>query len=108
MEDQGNQPPPVPPEQPAVPPAPPTQLIVPPAQLGQLPPLNWSHFKPDFAGKPDEDAEVHLLRKNDWKDTHVAQEVVKVQTFCLMLVGEARFWHESLRTIAVNWNSLQA
>ena len=28
-------------------------------------PLNWSHFKPEFSGKPDEDAEAHLLRKND-------------------------------------------
>ena len=27
--------------------------------------LNWSHFKPDFSGKP-EDAEAHLLRTNDW------------------------------------------
>ena len=22
--------------------------------------LNWSNFKPEFSGKPDEDAEVHL------------------------------------------------
>ena len=32
--------------------------------------LNWSHFKPDFLGKPEEDAEVHLLRTNDWMTTH--------------------------------------
>ena len=25
--------------------------------------LNWSNFKPEFSGKPDEDAEVHLLCK---------------------------------------------
>ena len=31
--------------------------------------LNWSHFKPDFSGKPEEDAEVHLLRTNDWMTT---------------------------------------
>ena len=24
--------------------------------------LNWSHFKPDFSGKPKEDVEAHLLR----------------------------------------------
>ena len=24
-------------------------------------PLNWSNFKPEFSGKPEEDAEAHLL-----------------------------------------------
>ena len=23
--------------------------------------LNWSNFKPEFSGKPEEDAEAHLL-----------------------------------------------
>ena len=23
--------------------------------------MNWSHFKPEFSGKPEEDVEVHLL-----------------------------------------------
>ena len=23
--------------------------------------LNWSNFKPEFSGKPDKDAEAHLL-----------------------------------------------
>ena len=32
--------------------------------------MNWSHFKPEFSGKPDEDVEVHLLRTNDWMTTH--------------------------------------
>ena len=27
--------------------------------------LNWSHFKPEFSGKPDEDAEAHLLHTYD-------------------------------------------
>ena len=36
----------------------------------QRPQFNWSHFKPRFAGKPEEDAEAHLLRTNDWMDTH--------------------------------------
>ena len=27
--------------------------------------LNWSNFKPEFSGKSDEDAEVHLLSSND-------------------------------------------
>ena len=30
-----------------------------------IPSLNWSHFKPKYSGKPDEDAEAHLLRMND-------------------------------------------
>ena len=34
------------------------------------PQLNWSHFKPEFAGKPKEDAEAHLLRTNNWMDMH--------------------------------------
>ena len=28
--------------------------------------LNWSHFKPEFSGKPDEDGEAHLLCTNDY------------------------------------------
>ena len=43
----------------------PVVLVVP-----QRPQLNRSHFKPKYAGKPDEDVEVHLLRVNDWMDTH--------------------------------------
>ena len=27
--------------------------------------LNWSNFKPEFSGKPEEDAEAHLLCSND-------------------------------------------
>ena len=45
------------------PPAPPAQQVVPPAQPGPLPQLNWSLFKPEFAGKPDEDAESHRNMK---------------------------------------------
>ena len=38
--------------------------------------LNWSHFKPEFAGKPDEDVEAHLLRTYGWMDTHAFPEGV--------------------------------
>ena len=69
--------------------------------------LNWSHFKPEFSGKPGDDAEAHLLRKNDWMETHNFPEVVKVQRFCLTLTGEVRLWYESLRPIVVNWQGLQ-
>ena len=77
---------------PQPPPASPVQPIVLPAQPGPIPWLNWSHFKPEFAGKPDEDAEAHLLRMNDWMDNHAFQGGVKVHRFCLTLVGEAMLW----------------
>ena len=32
-------------------------------------------------------------------DTHEFPDQVKVQRFCLTLVGEARLWYESLRPI---------
>ena len=34
-------------------------------QVQHMPQLNWSHFKPEFSGKPEEDAEAHLLTTND-------------------------------------------
>ena len=39
-------------------------------------------------------------------ESHAFPEGIKVQRFCLTLVGEARLWYESLRPIAVNWNGL--
>ena len=41
-------------------------------------------------------------------DTHAFPEGVKVQRFCVSLVGEARLWYESLRPIALDWNGSQA
>ena len=70
-------------------------------------PLNWSHFKPKFSGKPDKDAEAHLLRTNDWMDTHRFQDNDKVQKVWLTLTGKARLWYESLRLINVDWLGLQ-
>ena len=55
--------------------------------------LNWSNFRPEISGKPDEDAEVHLLHSNDWKKAHHFVKGVKVQRFCLTLLGEARLWY---------------
>ena len=69
--------------------------------------LNWSHFKPEYSGKPDKDVEAHLLRMNNWMDTHKFPDQVKVQRFCLTLVGEARLWNKSLRLINVDWAGLQ-
>ena len=61
----------------------------PPEQWGQqIVHLSWSHFKPEFSREPDEDAEAHLLCTNDWMTTHHFVEGVKVQRFCLTLLGE--------------------
>ena len=38
--------------------------------IQQIPHLNWLHFKPEFSGKPEEDAEAHLLRMNNWMNRH--------------------------------------
>ena len=83
---------------PVQPPGPPDQII------NQMPQLNWSYFKPEFSGEPEEDVEVHLLRTNDWMETH---NFTEVQRFCLTLTGEARLWYESLRLIVVDWMGLQ-
>ena len=40
-------------------------------------------------------------------ETHAFPEAVKVQRFCLTLVGEARLCYELLRSIPVDWNILQ-
>ena len=69
--------------------------------------MNWSHFKPEFSGKPDKDVEAHLLRTNDWMTTHDFPETVKVQRFCLTLVGEARNWYATLEPVAMMWPELQ-
>ena len=69
--------------------------------------LNWSHFKPEFSGKPGEDAEAHLLCTNDGMTAHHFVEGVKVQRFCLALLGEARLWYQSLEPINIHWQRLQ-
>ena len=61
--------------------------------------LNWSNFKPELSGKPDRDAEAYLLHTNDWMNVLHFVEGVKVQRFCLTLLGEARLWYHSLGLI---------
>ena len=41
------------------------QVQQPAHQTQQVVHLNWSHFQPEFSGKPQEDAEAHLLRPNN-------------------------------------------
>ena len=113
--------PPAPQPLPVMPPSPPEQLPVPPVQPilppaqsiptqpfqpAPMPQLNWSYVKPEVAGKPDENAKAHLLRTNDWMDTHAFPEGLQVQCFCLTIIGEARAWYESLRPINVDCNGL--
>ena len=38
---------------------------------------------------------------------HKFPEAVKVQRFCLILIGEVRLWYKSLRPIVVDWQCLQ-
>ena len=40
------------------------------SQIVHQPALNWSHFKPEFSGRPEEDVEAHLLlQMTGWKPT---------------------------------------
>ena len=56
-------------------------------------------MNPKFSGKPEEDAEAHLLHSNDWMNAHCFNDDVKVQRFCLTLLGEARLWFHSLEPL---------
>ena len=70
------------PQAPDIPaPSPPPAPQQPTQEAQQMPHLNWSYFKPEILGKPKEDAEVHLLRTNDWMNTHQFQESLKEQGF---------------------------
>ena len=70
--------------------------------------INWSNFKPEFSGKPEEDAEAHLLHSNDWMNAHHFGKDTKVQRFCLTLLGEARLWYHSLEPFGdTTWAHLQ-
>ena len=71
--------------------------------------LNWSHFRPEFSGKPNKDAEAHLMRTVDWMTSHDFPEDEKVRRFCLTLMGEARFWYVTLNVQQqqLYWEGLQ-
>ena len=71
--------------------------------------LNWSHFRPEFLGKPKEEAEAHLLRTMYWMTNHDFPEGQKVRRFCLTLMGEARLWHATLNVQQqmLTWAGLQ-
>ena len=56
-------------------------------------------LNPEFSGKPEEDAEAHLLHSNDWMNVHHFDEDIKVQRFCLTLLGKAILWYQSLEPL---------
>ena len=68
---------------------------------------NWIGKKPEFSGKPEEDAESHLLSTRDCMEAHNFPEEVKFRHFCLTLIGEARLWYESLALLDDDWPALQ-
>ena len=95
---------PVVPAQPAPVQPVPIGLVVPAPQVFYQ---NWIGKKPEFSGKPDEDAESHLLSTRDWMEAHNFPNEVKVRCFCLTLIGEARLWYESLAPLDDDWPALQ-
>ena len=82
----------------------PIGLVVPAPQVFYQ---NWIGKKPEFSGKPEEDAESHLLSTRDWIEAHNFPNEVKVRHFCLILIGEARLWYESLAPLDDYWPALQ-
>ena len=60
--------------------------------------LSWSNFKPEFSGKPEEDAEAHLLCSNDWMNAHHFDEDIKVQRFC-HTIGRSKIMVSIARTL---------
>ena len=50
---------------------------------------------------------AHILKTNDWMETHNFPDDTKVRRFCLTLTGEARLWYESIRPIEMDWDALQ-
>ena len=68
---------------------------------------NWIGKNPEFSGKPEEDAESHLLSTRDWMEAHNFPEGDKVRCFHLTLIGEARLWYELLAPLDDDWPALQ-
>ena len=68
---------------------------------------NWIGKKPEFSGKPEEDAESHLLSTRDWMEAHNFLEGEKVRRFRVTLIGEARLWYELLAPLDNDWSTLQ-
>ena len=65
----------------------PAGIVVPAPQVVYQ---NWIGKKPEFSGKPEEDAESHLLSTRDWMEAYNFPNEVKVRRFHLTLTGEAQ------------------
>ena len=83
-----------------------------PAPVGVMPTpqifyQNWIGKKLEFSGKPEKDAESHLLSMRDWMDVHNFPEGEKLRHFQVTLKGEARLWYESLAPLDNDWPTLQ-
>ena len=49
-----------------------------------------------------------MLQSNDWMEAHRFDEDIRVQRFCLTLLGEARLWYQSLEPLGdTTWPQLQ-
>ena len=68
--------------------------------------MNWSYFKPNLLGKPEEDPEAHLLKIVDWMDTNNFNANQRVR-FPLTLEGEGRLQYQSIHPFQCNWGELQ-
>ena len=62
---------------------------------------------PKFKGKVDEDAEVHILKVEDWFVDTDLRESDKVKEFCKTLEGESRLWYESQEVATFSWRELK-
>ena len=82
----------------------PAGMVVPTPQIIYQ---NWIGKKPEFSGKPEEDAESHLLNTRDWMEKHNFPEGEKVRCFRITLIGKARLWYESLAPLDNDWPALQ-
>ena len=65
----------------------PAGMVVPAPQIIYQ---NWIGKKPEFSGKPEEDAESHLLSTRDWKEAHNFPGGDKVRCFHLTLISSIR------------------
>ena len=60
----------------------------------------------DFLAMLEEDPQAHILRLIDWINTHNFAEGQRVQTFPIILAGEARLWYQSIYLFQGKWEEL--
>ena len=71
-------------------------------------PASNAHVRcPIFSVKPDENAESHLLHRNDWMNYQGIGEEGKCARFHLTLAGDACLWYEFMTYVGTDWSKLQ-